>query len=87
MKPSTLKGFCGEGTATGTLAKDGCIQGSEHKDGGALLYQPFGDLTSYLATVDDPRRRALIDFASASRHHRYFDGTELLRFLATCTLI
>ncbi len=127
--------FRGEGTATGggavSLANGGWVQGTEHGAGGVLLRQHFDDLTSYLAMVEDPRRRALIYFASATRRQFYFDGnkrtarlmmtgelmsyghdivsipfsrrlefnnaldalfseddgTELLRFLATCTLI
>ena len=126
--------FRGEGTATGggsvSLASGGWVKGTEHGEGGALLRQHFDDLNSYLATVEDPRRRALIYFASATRRQFYFDGnkrtarlmmtgelissgydvvsipfsrrlefnnaldtlfskddgTELLRFLATCTL-
>lgn len=126
--------FRGEGTATGggtvSLANGGRVEGTEHGEGGILLRQHFDDLTSYLATVEDPRRRALIYFASATRRQFYFngnkrttrlmmtgelmssgydlvsipfsrklefnnaldtlfsddDGTELLRFLATCTL-
>ncbi len=126
--------FRGEGTAVGggtiSLANGGWVQGTEHGEGGVLLRQHFDDLISCLARVEDPRRRALIYFASATRRQFYFDGnkrtarlmmagelmssgydivsvpfgrrlefnnaldtlfsegdgTDLLRFLATCTL-
>lgn len=127
--------FRGEGEATGggtvSLASGGWVEGTEHGEGGVLLRQHFDDLTGYLDTVEDPRRRALLYFASATRRQFYFDGnkrtarlmmtgelmssgydvvsipfarrlefnnaldtlfssddgTELLRFLATCTLL
>ncbi len=126
--------FRGEGAANGggnvQLSNGGYVQGDPHGEGGELLRQNFEDLTTYLATVEDPRERALIYFASAARRQYYFDGnkrtarlmmagelmasgydvvsvpvarrlefnnaldvlfesrdaTELLRFLATCTL-
>jgi hypothetical protein len=72
--------FRGEGTATGggtvSLASGGRVEGTEHGEGGTLLRQHFDDLTSYLATVEDPRRRALIYFASATRRQFYFDGNK-----------
>jgi hypothetical protein len=115
---------------TSSLASGGQVEGTEPGPGRVLLRQHFDDLTSYLATVEDPRRRALIYFASATRRQFYLDGnkrtarlmmtgelmssgydivsipfgrrlefnnaldtlfseddgTELLRFLATCTL-
>jgi Fic family protein len=72
--------FRGEGTATGggtvNLANGGRAEGTEHGEGGMLLRQHFDNLTSYLATVEDPRRRALIYFASATRRQFYFDGNK-----------
>ncbi|HTW06090.1 MAG TPA: hypothetical protein VME46_01170, partial [Acidimicrobiales bacterium] len=72
--------FRGEGTATGggsvSLANGGQVEGTEHGEGGVLLRQHFDDLTAYLATVEDPRRRALIYFASATRRQFYFDGNK-----------
>ncbi|MHB1712363.1 MAG: Fic family protein [Acidimicrobiales bacterium] len=72
--------FCCERTATGdgtvSLANGGWVEGTEHGDGGVLLRQHFDDLTSYLSTVEDPRRRALIYFASATRRQLYFDGNK-----------
>lgn len=126
--------FRGEGRVQGggsvSLANGGSVTGAEHGEGGALLRQHFEDLVDYLQSVEDPRQRALIYFASATRRQFYFDGnkrtarlmmtgelmssgydilsvpfnrrleynnaldvlferddaTELLRFLATCTL-
>ena len=72
--------FRGEGTAVGggvvSLASGGWVQGTEHGQGGVLLRQHFDDLTSYLAKIEDPRRRALIYFASATRRQFYFDGNK-----------
>lgn len=126
--------FRGEGQTTGggsvRLARGGVVPGTDHGEGGALLREHFDDLIAYLGTVGDPRQRALIYFASATRRQFYFDcnkrtarlmmtgelissgydavsvpysrklefnnaldtlfadddATELLRFLATCTL-
>jgi Fic family protein len=126
--------FRGEGRVQGggtvSLASGGSVPGTEHGEGGELLRQHFEDLVDYLQSVDDPRRRALVYFASATRRQLYFDGnkrtarlmmtgelmssgydivsvpfnrrleynnaldvlferddaTDLLRFLATCTL-
>ena len=127
--------FRGEGRVQGggavRLAGGGVVPGTEHGEGGALLRGHFAELAAYLATVSDPRRRALVYFASATRRQFYFDGnkrtarlmmagelmssgydivsvpytrklefnsaldalfsrddaTELLRFLATCTVM
>ncbi|MHB1252507.1 MAG: Fic family protein [Acidimicrobiales bacterium] len=126
--------FRGEGAVTGGgavhLASGGVVEGTPHGAGGESLRAHFDHLVAYLAAVDDPRRRALIYFASAVRRQFYFDGnkrtarlmmtgelmssgfevvsvpfarklefnealdalfsrddaTDLLRFLATCTL-
>lgn len=48
----------------------------EHGEGGALLREHFSNLTRHLNTVSDPRRRALIYFASATRRQFYFDGNK-----------
>jgi hypothetical protein len=45
-------------------------------EGGALLREHFIDLVDYLKTESDPRRRALIYFASATRRQFYFDGNK-----------
>lgn len=72
--------FRGEGSATGggtvSLANGGWAEGTPHGEGGVLLRQHFDELTSYLETVEDPRRRALVYFASATRRQFYFDGNK-----------
>lgn len=72
--------FRGEGNVTGGgtvhLASGGLVEGTPHGPGGVLLRANFDDLVSYLNTVDDPRHRALIYFASATRRQFYFDGNK-----------
>jgi hypothetical protein len=58
------------------LASGGVVPGTEHGEGGALLRKHFANLTDYLGTVSDARRRALIYFASATRRQCYFDGNK-----------
>ncbi len=43
---------------------------------GESLRERFTSLVDYLKTVSDPRRRALIYFASATRRQFYFDGNK-----------
>lgn len=63
--------FRGEGKVQGggtvRLASGGVVPGTEHGE-------HFASLVSYLETVTDPRRRALIYFASATRRQFYVDG-------------
>jgi Fic family protein len=72
--------FRGEGQAQGggtvQLASGGIVLGTEHGEGGALLREHFTILVDYLKTVSDPRHRALIYFASATRRQFYFDGNK-----------
>lgn len=72
--------FRGEGRVQGggavQLASGGVVPGTEHGEGGALLREHFENLTDYLDTVGDARRRALIYFASAARRQFYFDGNK-----------
>ena len=72
--------FRGEGKVQGggtvRLASGGVVPGTEHGEGGALLREHFINLVDYLQTVSDPRRRALIYFASAVRRQFYFDGNK-----------
>lgn len=72
--------FRGEGRVQGggtvSLANGGSVPGTEHGEGGALLRQHFEDLVDYLETIDDPRRRALVYFAAATRRQLYFDGNK-----------
>ena len=72
--------FRGEGTVTGGgtvhLASGGLVEGTPHGVGGETLRAYFDDLNLYLDTVEDPRQRALIYFASAVRRQFYFDGNK-----------
>jgi Fic family protein len=84
--------FRGEGTVTGggtvRLASGGVVDGTPHGVDGELLRAHFNDLISYLESVDDPRRRALLYFASAVRRQFYFDGNKrTARLMMTGTLI
>ncbi len=72
--------FRGEREVTGggtvRLASGGVVQGTPHGKGGELLRGHFDQLISYLDSIDDPRQRALIYFASAVRRQLYFDGNK-----------
>jgi Fic family protein len=72
--------FRGEGTVTGggnvRLASGGVVEGMPHGEGGESLRARFDDLASFLQSVDDPRERALIYFASVVRRQYYFDGNK-----------
>jgi Fic family protein len=72
--------FRGEGQVRGggtvRLASGGVVPETDHGEGGALLREHFTNLVDYLKTVSDPRRRALIYFASATRRQFYFDGNK-----------
>lgn len=73
-------GFRGEGPVNGggsvRLSSGGVVDGREHGQGGLLLIEAFNDLMDYLGGVDDPRQRALLYAASATRHQFYFDGNK-----------
>lgn len=73
-------GFRGEGSVNGggsvRLSSGGVVDGREHGEGGLLLVEAFNDLMDYLGGVDDPRQRALLYAASATRHQFYFDGNK-----------
>lgn len=84
--------FRGEGSVTGggtvRLASGGVVDGTPHGVGGESLRAHFVDLISYLDSVDDPRRRALLYFASAVRRQFYFDGNKrTARLMMTGELI
>lgn len=72
--------FRGEREVTGGgtvhLASGGVVEGTPHGEGGELLREHFDHLVSYLDSIDDPRQRALIYFASAVRRQFYFDGNK-----------
>jgi len=73
-------GFRGEGSVNGggsvRLSSGGVVDGREHGQGGSLLIEAFNDLMDYLGGVDDPRQRALLYAASATRRQFYFDGNK-----------
>lgn len=72
--------FRGEREVTGggtvRLASGGVVEGTPHGEGGELLRGHFDHLISFLDSIDDPRQRALIYFASAVRRQLYFDGNK-----------
>lgn len=73
-------GFRGQGSTTGggsvRLSTGGVVEGREHGDGGGLLISAFDDLTDFLVGIEDPRWRALIYAAAATRQQFYFDGNK-----------
>ena len=72
--------FRGEGSVNGggsvRLSSGGVVDGREHGKGGLRLVEAFNDLMDYLDGVDDPRQRALLYAASATRHQFYSDGNK-----------
>ncbi len=72
--------FRGEGNVRGggtvNLSNGGSVPGTEHGDGGVYLREHHDDLMEYLDTLSDPRERALVYFASATRRQFYFDGNK-----------
>jgi len=72
--------FRGEGSATGggnvRLANGGTVPGVNTGPEGQNLVGRFGRATAFLATLADPRERALAYFAIATRSQFYFDGNK-----------
>lgn len=72
--------FRGEKRTTGggnvRLARGGMVEGTPHGEGGEFLRAHFERLVGHLEEIDDPRRRALVYFASATRRQFYFDGNK-----------
>ncbi|UOE42731.1 hypothetical protein [Agromyces larvae] len=72
--------FRGEGLVDGggsvRLSTGGVVDGRAHGDGVCVLVEAFNDLTDYLDGVSDPRQKALLYAASATRHQFYFDGNK-----------
>lgn len=72
--------FRGEGNVTGggniQLSSGGTVRGTEHGERGEELRTHYRNMLDGLAEIDDPRVRALIYFASATRRQFYFDGNK-----------
>lgn len=72
--------FRGEGNVTGggtvRLANGGVAPGFPSGEGGELLLERFSRTVGYLNELRDPRERALVYFASATRQQFYFDGNK-----------
>ena len=83
--------FRGEGSAQGggavKLSNGGSVDGLPHGDGGELLRDRFGGLVEHLSELEDPRERALVYFAAATRSQFYFDGNKRTARLMTAGLL
>lgn len=84
--------FRGEGSVNGggavRLAGGGTIDGDPSGDGGEKLQADYTNLLAALGTLSDPRARALVYFASATRSQFYFDGNKrTARIMMTGALI
>jgi Fic family protein len=84
--------FRGEGQVTGggsvRLSSGGVVPGIEHGDGGRDLLQHYRTMVEALERVDDPRRRAFLYFAAATRRQFYFDGNKrTARLMMSGTLL
>ncbi len=84
--------FRGEGRVFGggdvILASGGAVEGDLAGENGEQLQGDYTNLLAALGTLDDPRARALVYFASATRSQFYFDGNKrTARILMTGALI
>jgi len=72
--------FRGEGRVTGggtvRLADGGQVPGTDPGLGGIVLVEQHQRLVVHLSKISDPRHRALIYFASATRRQFHFDGNK-----------
>jgi Fic family protein len=72
--------FRGKGNVTGggniQLSSGGTVPGTEHGKGGEELRESHRNMLDGLAEIEDPRERALIYFASATRRQLYVDGNK-----------
>lgn len=72
--------FRGEGPTGGggtvQLAGGGYVEGFEAGESGSLLIDRYRRTIEYLEEISDPRERALVYFASATRQQFYFDGNK-----------
>lgn len=84
--------FRGEGAVNGggsvRLAAGGTVDGDPTGPGGEQLQADYSNLLAALGSLDDPRARALLYFASATRSQFYFDGNKrTARIMMTGALI
>jgi hypothetical protein len=84
--------FRGEGSVHGggsvRLAGGGTVDGDPTGAGGEQLQADYTNLLAALGTLDDPRARALVYFASATRSQFYFDGNKrTARIMMTGALV
>ena len=72
--------FRGEGASGGgglvSLGSHGTYQASAPGEGGETLCREHLELLDYLATIVDPRERAIAYFGAATRRQFYFDGNK-----------
>lgn len=84
--------FRGEGAVHGggsvRLAGGGTVQGDPTGEAGEQLQADYANLLASLGALSDPRARALVYFASATRSQFYFDGNKrTARIMMTGALI
>lgn len=84
--------FRGEGTVHGggsvRLAGGGTVDGDPTGERGEQLQADYTNLLAALGALSDPRARALVYFASATRSQFYFDGNKrTARIMMTGALI
>lgn len=84
--------FRGEGSVQGggsvRLARGGTVEGDPAGRNGEQLQADYANLLAALGAIDDPRARALVYFASATRSQFYFDGNKrTARIMMTGALI
>lgn len=84
--------FRGEGSVNGggsvRLARGGTVAGDPTGENGEQLQADYTNLIAALGAVSDPRARALVYFASATRSQFYFDGNKrTARIMMTGALI
>ncbi|KQR89580.1 hypothetical protein IFU40_01480 [Microbacterium sp. CFBP 13617] len=84
--------FRGEGSVHGggsvTLASGGTVDGDPTGKNGEQLREDYTNLLAGLGALGDPRARALVYFASATRSQFYFDGNKrTARIMMTGALV
>lgn len=84
--------FRGEGSVHGggsaRLSTGGTVDGDPTGENGEQLHADYTNLLAALGALDDPRARALVYFASATRSQFYFDGNKrTARIMMTGALI